>query len=150
MKVQFKYGIKTYSGTLDEMTYGSYRDDNICIGRKYVSPTLNANNTLRGEISKNLAAIYALVSSDYKDDLKAYAGKHAALVPSDKIPPTSFAIWMRMMYLYSELDDGHVDLSSVTYTDLQTLGTDIASIAAAISNGYLPEVNGGDALTAIM
>ena len=150
MKVTFKYGIKTYSGTVDEMTYGSFRDDNLCIGRKYVMPTLTANNTLRGTIIKNLAAIYGSLSSSYKDDLKVYAAKNAVNVPKDKLPPTSFAIWMRMMYLFSELDSGHVDLATVTYTDLQTVGADIASIAEAVVNGYLPEVSGADSLTATM
>ena len=34
MKVKFKYGIQTYSGTVDEMVYGSYRDGKLCIGRE--------------------------------------------------------------------------------------------------------------------
>ncbi len=38
MKVKFKYGIQTYSGTVDEMTFGSYRKGTLCIGRKYVIP----------------------------------------------------------------------------------------------------------------
>lgn len=150
MKVTFKYGIKTYSGTVDEMTYGSYNDGGVCIGRKHVTPNITANNTLRGTIMKNLGAIYGSLSSSYKDDLKVYAQKHAALVPADKIAPTTFAIWMRMMYLFSELDSGHVDLATVTYTDLQTVGADIASIAEAVVNGYLPEVSGADSLTATM
>lgn len=150
MKVTFKYGIKTYSGTLDEMTYGSYNDGGLCISRKHVTPALTANNTLRGAIMKNLSAIYGSLSSSYKDDLKTYARKNAANVPSHKLAPTSFAIWMKMMYLFSELDSGHVDLSTVTYTDLQTVGADIASIALAVVNGYLAEVSGADTLTAIM
>ena len=49
MKVKFKYGIQTYSGTIDEMVYGSYRDDKLCIGREYVYPTPEReNNALLG------------------------------------------------------------------------------------------------------
>jgi hypothetical protein len=33
MRVTFKYGIKTFSGTIDSMVYGAYRDGNLCIGR---------------------------------------------------------------------------------------------------------------------
>lgn len=150
MKVQFKYGIKTYSGTLDGMTYASFNDDSVCIGRKYASPTLNANNTLRGNIVKNLAEVYSSVSSAYKVDLKTYATRNKVNVAAGKIPPTSFAIWMQMMYLFSKLDSGHIDLSTVTYTDLQTLGADIASIAEAITNGYLANVADADELTASM
>lgn len=150
MKVTFKYGIKTYSGTIDEMTYGSFRDDNLCIGRKYVSPTLTANNTLRGTIIKNLADVYSSLSSGYRDDLKTYAAKNISNVPKDKLPPTAFAIWMKMMYLFAELDEGHIDLSTVTYSDLQTLGADIDTIALAVENGYLANVEGADALVATM
>lgn len=150
MKVLFKYGIKTYSGTVDEMTYGSFNDGGLCIGRKFVTPTLTNNNTLRGTILKNLAAIYGSLSTGYKADLKTYARKNAALVPADKLAPTSFAIWVKMMYAFSELDEGHIDLSSITYTDLQTVGTDIESIALAVTNGYLEPVTGYDALTATM
>ncbi|PKN74082.1 MAG: hypothetical protein CVU50_00460 [Candidatus Cloacimonetes bacterium HGW-Cloacimonetes-3] len=67
MKVQFKYGIKTYSGTADEMTYGSYRDGSVCIGRKYVVPSLTAQNTSLGAKLKNLADVFGDCSSGYKD-----------------------------------------------------------------------------------
>ncbi len=67
MKVNLKYGIKTYSGTIDEMTYArSYRKNTICIGRKYVKPRLTDQNTLIGSKMKNLAIIYEDVSDSYK------------------------------------------------------------------------------------
>ena len=40
MKVKLKYGIATYSGTIDEITFGSYKDDTLCIARKWVMPRL--------------------------------------------------------------------------------------------------------------
>ena len=150
MKVLFKYGIKTYTGTLDEMTYGSYRDGSLCIGRKYVIPAETAQNASVAEISKNLATVYASCSAGYKADLKTYARKHEALVPAGKLAPNAYAIFVRMMYLFSELDSGHVDLASVSYADLQTIGADIASVADAVGSGYLPKVAGADALTAEM
>jgi hypothetical protein len=150
MKVQFKYGIKTYSGTADEMTYGSYRKGSLCIGRKYVMPRTTAQNTSMGAKIKNLADVFGDCSSDYKDDLKVYAGKYEALVPKDKLAPSSFAIFVKMMFLFSKLDSEHIDLATVTYSDLQTLGGDIASIADAVDNGYLPNVPGADELTATM
>jgi hypothetical protein len=150
MKVIFKFGIKTYSGTVDEMTFGSYRKHSLCIGRKYVTPKLTANNTLMGTVMKNLADVYGDVSSDYKDDLKVYAQRNSANIPSGKIPPTSFAIFVKMLYLFSELDSEHIDLATVTYSDLQTLGGDIASIADAVENGYLANVVDADELTATM
>lgn len=150
MKVTFKYGIKTFSGTLDDMTFGSFREASLCIGRKYVIPTLTANNTAKGTITKNLAEIWSGVSSGYKTDLKAYAAKNAANIPKGQLAPTCFAIWMQMLYLYSKLDEGHVDLSTVTLNDLQTLATDIGTVKDAVLNGYLHEVPGSELLTATM
>ncbi|MCK9310485.1 MAG: hypothetical protein M0P99_09445, partial [Candidatus Cloacimonetes bacterium] len=120
MKVQFKYGIKTYSGTADDMTYGSYRDGDVCIGRKYKSPRITTQNTTMGAKLKNLANVYGDISSDYKNDLKAYAIKHEKLVTRDKLAPNAFAIFVKMMFLFSKLDEGHIDLSTLTYSDLQT------------------------------
>jgi len=146
MKVKFKFGIQTYSGTVDEMVFGSYRNGTLCIGRKYVYPTITENNTSKGTIMKNLATVWADVSSGYKDEMKTYALRNAVNIPKNMLPPTSFSIWLKMMFLFSELDSGHIDLSTVTYTDIQTVGEDILSIAVAVENDYLASVEGADEL----
>lgn len=150
MKTKFKYGIATYSGTIDEITFGSYRKDTVCIARKYVVPRLTANNTLMGTTLKNLAAVWSDVSVGYKDELKIYAGKNVVNTPKGKLPPTAFSIWVKMLFLFHELDEGHIDLSTITYTDLLTVGDDIINIAAAVENGYLAKVDGADELTSNM
>ena len=48
MKVKFKYGIRTFSGTVDEMTYGSFKKGKVCIGRRWVMPRLTDNNAALG------------------------------------------------------------------------------------------------------
>ncbi len=146
MKVTFKYGIQTYSGTIDEMTFGSYREDTVCIGRKYVSPRLTENNTRIGAIATNLASVWEEVSSGYKEEMVTYSQRNAVNIPKGKLPPTSFAIWMKMLFLFSKLDSGHIDLTTVTYSDLQTVGEDILSIAVAVENGYLQAVADADEL----
>jgi len=146
MKVKFNYGIRTYSGTIDEMTYGSYRHNSVCIGRKHVIPRLTEHNTQMGSTMKNLATVYADVSSGYKDELKLYAAKNAANVPAGTLPPTGYAIWVRMMFLFSKLGSGHIDLATLAYSDLATVGEDILSIATAVENGYLASVPGADSL----
>jgi hypothetical protein len=150
MKTKFKYGIATYSGTIDEITFGSYRDDTVCIARKYVIPRLTANNTLMGATLKNLATVWSDVSVGYKDEMKIYAARNVVNIPKGKLPPTSFSIWVKMLYLFSELGEGHIDLSTVTYSDLQTVGEDILNIAVAVENGYLENVDGADELTSNM
>lgn len=150
MKVKFNYGIKTYSGTLDNMTFGSYRKNSVCIGREYVSPRITENNLSMSAKMKNLALVFSSVSSGYKDDLKSYALANQANVPKGKLPPSSYAIFVQMMFKFAKLDEGHIDLATVTYGDLSTLGEDISTIAAAVSNGYLQSVPGANLLTATM
>jgi len=150
MKVIFKFGIKTYSGTVDDMTFGSYRKHSLCIGRKYVTPRITTQNTSMGAKIKNLANIYGDVTALYKADLKTYTAKYASIAPKDKLAPNAFAIFVKMLFLFSKLDEGHIELSTLTYTDLQTLGGDISSISDAVDNGYLPNVTGADLLIATM
>ena len=95
MKVNFKYGIRTYSGSMDEMTYGSYRKNTICIGRKKVIPRITENNTLIGSKTKNLAAIYASISGNYKQELKQYAQLNIVNVPKGNMPPNGFAFGLK-------------------------------------------------------
>lgn len=150
MKVKFNYGIRTYSGTLDEMTFGSYRKDSVCIARKYVVPRITENNTQMGSIMKNLATVYGEVSSGYKEELKLYTAKNVVNVPSGQLAPNTFAIWIKMMFIFSELNEGHIDLATVAYSDLQTVGEDILSISVAVQNGYLADVPGSETLTSNM
>jgi hypothetical protein len=150
MKVKFNFGIRTYSGTVDEMTFGSYRKHSLCIGRKFVIPRLTANNTLVGSVMKNLAKVYSACSEGYKADLKVYAYRNTANVPAGKMPPNAYAIFVKMMYLFAESDSEHIDLETITHSDLQTVGTDIATVADAVSNGYLANVPDADELVAIM
>ena len=154
MKVTFKFGIGSYSGTADGMVYAPTRNKMASIARLYVVPRTTANNTLRGNIMKNLADIWGSISSSYKNDMISYCNLWNTTYndPQDAFAPrrSSFAMFVDMMYLFAELDSGHVDLVTVTYTDLQTVGGDIASIAVAVVNGYLLSVPGANTFTATM
>lgn len=150
MKVKLKYGIRTYSGTTDGMTYCSYRKGTVCIGRKHTLPRPTAQNTSMGIIMKNLAKVYAAVSPGYKADLKTYAARYEKKVPSNKVAPGAYPLFVKMLFLFAELDAEHVDLATITHSDLLTVGSDIMSIADAVDNGYLPNVSGAAELTATL
>ena len=154
MKVLFKYGIGAMAGTIDEGVYRFSANKTGSIMRKYTYPRLTTNNTLRGAIMKNLATIWNSISSSYKDDMKVYCAIWNTTYKdtNDPFSPerSSFAMFLDMMYLFSELDSGHVDLETVTYTDIQTVGADITSIHIAVANGYLQPVSGSDNLTATL
>jgi len=151
MKVKLKYGISAYSGTIDEITFGSYKDGTICIARKWVLPRATEYNETLGNIAVNLSALYADISAGYKADLKTYAtlyGQQKA--DRRKLNPSAYALFIKMMYAFAEITGESVDLSSITCNDIQTLFTDLASIATAIEAGYLPNVSGADALTEVI
>ena len=142
MKVKFKYGIATYSGKLDEMVYGSYNDGKLCIGRDFVYPTLNANHELLGSVGANLSALWAEASAGYKADLKTYAHRNKMdNVPKTRLAPSAYALFIKLMYAWQADDPEHVELSSVTGTDVDSLGSKIASIKACVENGMLPAVS---------
>ncbi len=145
MKVKFKYGIRTYSGTLDEMTYGSYRKHSLCIGRKHVKPALTVQNDIMGAITKNLHAIYLDASTGYKADLKAYAKQNGKEnVKNTQMPPNSYALFIKMMYAWQEDSGGTVDLSSITLEDIQSTNAAVGTVADAIDAGYLKPVTNYD------
>ncbi|MDZ4182084.1 MAG: hypothetical protein U1B83_04340 [Candidatus Cloacimonadaceae bacterium] len=151
MKVKFKYGIATYSGTLDEMTYGNYRDGLLCIGRRWVMPTLTAHNENLGNISSNIAKVYSEVSDLYQADLKTYAKRNGREnVPRSKMPPTAYAIWIKLLWAWAEGEDPQIDLSALTIEDLETGGDKLATVADAVDNGLLKKVSNFDELTATL
>jgi hypothetical protein len=149
MKVKFKFGIKTYSGTVNDMTYGSYRNDNLCIGREYVYPKITENNTQKGLIVKNLSKQYHLLNPDYLADLKTYAERNGREnVPKTKLIPTAFALFLKMMYAWYESDPEHIDLTAVTLEDAVSADADVRTIARAVEAEFLPYVSVSDDLTA--
>lgn len=143
MKVKFKYGIRTYSGTLDEMTYGSYRNGKVCIGRTYVYPKLTDNNALRGNITKNLAKLWNLASGEYREDFKDYSRRYGSLKTAQrKLVPTGFAFFMKAMSAWAKDEDPALDLSTLTAEDMDNVGTKVSSVAECVENGYLVSVPG--------
>jgi hypothetical protein len=148
MKVKFKFGIKTYSGLADDMVYGSYRDDNLCIGRVYVYPTLTQNNHDKGKAVSNLAGIFRDAGADYLADLKKYATRNGQEnVPKDKLIPSAFALFMKMMYAWQKSDPTHVDLTTITIADIVSADADVRNISRAVEAEFLPLIATFDDLT---
>lgn len=141
MKVKFKYGIRTYSGTLDEMTYGSYRDGSVCIGRTWVYPKLTENNTLRGNVTKNLAKLWNMADSEYRNDFKVYSQRYGTLkVSGGKLVPTGFALFMKALNAWAKDEQPNLDLSTITAEDIDSMGEKVSTVAECVENGYLVSV----------
>lgn len=149
MKVTFKYNIGTYSGTLNGMTYGSFRDGNLCIGRQWVQPMVTPQQTALGTIAKNLSLLYSEASTAWKNDLKTYAYKYGKEhVGKTELPPTAYALFMKMMYAYRDQAAPNVDLDTLAFSDLETLVAPLLTVKGAVDAGLLPAVTGTDNLTA--
>ncbi|MDZ4121344.1 MAG: hypothetical protein U1C33_02920 [Candidatus Cloacimonadaceae bacterium] len=140
MKVKFKYGIRTYSGTLDEMTYGSFRNHMLCIGRQYVKPTATEQTLAMADILTNLGGIYREASEGYRNDLKTYAYRNRVNVARDKILPTAYALWIKMMFAWARESEGLINLADVTIEDIQATEAPVWKVADAIEAGYLKSV----------
>ncbi|HHV36401.1 MAG TPA: hypothetical protein GXX77_00975 [Candidatus Cloacimonetes bacterium] len=151
MKATFKYGIQTYSGTIDGLTYASYKDGQVCIARRYVKPRATEQNEEMASVSTNLSKIYNECSEEFKADLKTYSHLYATRhVAKDKLPPSSYAIYVKMMYAFLKHNSDHVGLDSIVLDDLIDLYPEVTSIKNAVNKRYLPKVNGYEALNASM
>ena len=149
MKVTFKYNIATYSGTLNEMTYSSFNDGEVCIGRQWVLPVVTPQQTSLGSIARNLSTLYAEASEAWKTDLKAYAQAYATEhVGRKQIAPSAYALFIKLMYSYKDYDSTNVDLDTLAFGDLETLVAPVITIKGSIEAGLLPNVNNSDTLTA--
>ncbi|HNX37746.1 MAG TPA: hypothetical protein PKI15_05235 [Candidatus Cloacimonadota bacterium] len=148
MKVTFKYNIGTYSGTLNEMTYGRYRDGMVCIGRKWVVPAVTPQQTALVDVAKNLSVLYKSLSLEYKANLKTYALRYGAEhVPLSELPPTCYAIFIKIMYAYQKSAGLTVNLATLTKSDLSTLSAPVVTIKDTVEAGLLPTVTDYEALT---
>jgi hypothetical protein len=148
MKVKFTYPVRTLSGKEDDTVFGSYRHDNLCLAKKFVYPTLTANNHNVGLIAQNLASVYHNVSPTYLQDLEKYVERNGKEnVPNTKIIPTDFSLFIKMMYAWFKSDPEHVDLTTVTIPDIIALDADVQTISSAVTAGFLPHIAVSDDLT---
>ena len=141
MKVRFKFGIKTFSGTSDEMTYGSYAKNTLCLGRQYVTPEYTANNQHVGAIGKNLASVFKNASAEYIADLKSYATRNGKEnFHYGKLALGAYVLFVKLMYAWYKTDPTHIDLTAVTIADIVTKDADVRTIKRAIDAGYIRSI----------
>ncbi|MBW6513846.1 MAG: hypothetical protein K0B87_03715, partial [Candidatus Syntrophosphaera sp.] len=108
-------------------------------------------NELLGSIARNLSTLYAAASVDYKADLKSYSQRNGSQnVPKTKLPPTAYAIFIKLMYAWQKADSEHVDLASLTASDIGTVGLGVVdTLKAAIDNDLLDSLSDYDDLTGV-
>ena len=148
MKVKFRFGIRTYSGTVDEMTYENCKQGRLCLGREYVVPKYTGQNQLLGAIMKNLASVYHSTSVEYNADLKTYVTRaRSYYMRTPKIQATAFSIFIQMLFAWYDTDPEHIDLSTVTVDDIVTKDADVRTLKRAIEAGFIKLIPVYDDLT---
>lgn len=144
MRVKFKYGIKSFSGTLDELTYANYESVNIVIGRKKLVSGDSEHKRDFGEIAIEISKLYRELSTGFMDDLRAYAKKMYRLKAfSDKIPGNAYSVFHKMMRSAIKDPESPIDVGNIyTGNILPGQYSRVNTIKEAVENGHLPVVPG--------
>lgn len=151
MKTTFKYGIMTYSGSIDGLTYSSFKNGQVCIARRYVKPRNTEQNVEMASTASNIAKLYKECSDEYRADLRTYSHLYASRhVAKDKLAPSSYAIFVQMMHKFQKRYPDNITLEDLVLDDLIELYPELTTVKGAIANGFLKPVSGSDALTAGM
>jgi hypothetical protein len=147
MRVKFKYKIQSYSGTLDNIVFGSYRSGEICIARKYFYPEHTEQNTSFGLISKNIAKLWKAGSEGFKTQLKIYSRWYKVYNSSNNSnSPGAYSLWIKIIYEWAK--DEHINLKNISPEEFLSLGTAIKTIKNCVDNGYLMLIPHYEILTA--
>lgn len=140
-KVKFTQNVAGMSGKIGEGVYMFSSKQGLGYTRPYVYPSITQNNTLMGSQMKNIAKVYSSVTQEYKDDLSDYAVEYHALAlyskPNSERAYSPYAIFVKMMYALQLSDPAHIDLATITLSDLKTLGV-ASCVGAQVDAGYLP------------
>ena len=119
--------------------------------RQYTYPTLTDNNKQRGDEIKNLKSLYNNLATDYKEELKLYARKYNNLPnyakPNSVRTSSAFAVYVMLIWNIEKSDPGHIDISTVTQSDLNLIVDGATSIALQVDEGYLLSVPGYEMYT---
>lgn len=138
----------TVTGIIGRVTTGVYyRAKSTVFGylRSWAYPTITTNMHTKGSYLKNIQLLWNAINPLYIADLKAYGLLYENLPvygdPYATRTKSCFAIWYKLLYAWSVAEAPAIDLATLTYEDLGTLGFPTA-LVDAIDAGYLPEVPG--------
>jgi len=147
MKVSFENGVSTYSGKYKEVVYQNWFNGQICYARQYAYPTLGSVHDEMKAISLNLNSLYLEADVNYIADLKAYAAKNSVQNRSrikrfaHKMP-SSKSLFIKCMWAWYDTDPTHIDLKTITISDMVTLESPVIKVVSCVDAGYLKRVTG--------
>ncbi len=151
MKVKFRFGIKSYSGTVDDFNYANFPDRNVVIGRMVPeSREITTQNEVIGNTSNKIAQFYSQVSSAYKQDLELYSLKlYKQKEYQGQLAGNKYSSFTKIMWAASKDPDLPVNLDALNIDDANLGSYDnILTVKTAVEKGYLPKIDGYEELTA--
>jgi len=154
-KVIFAPTISYMSGKLGEGVFSITKKPGISLIKKYTYPKITTHNNELGANVKNLSHIFAAyVTPYYKKEAKKYADEISKLEIPEK--PHKFRSANGMNYFIQSIVNAKksgifpMDISEITYYDIQIYGDPIICIAEAARNGFLQKTKNSDTYTATM
>jgi len=154
MKVFHSIGVGSYSGKNAQGVFMPSKKQGMSYLRQFTYPRITEGNHARGAELQNLAEIYKQCASGYIEELKLYALAYNNLPnysnPNSVRTSSAFAIFVQLCWNLSNAEPGHLDLATITFTDLTTVLDANTNIAAQVDAGYLLVVPGYTAWTTDM
>ena len=146
MRINYKYGIRTMSGKLDDLVHMAWNKGRVAVARLFVYPTLVEQHLTFGSIKENIATIWADCSVGFKNDLKEYAAQRVPYYTAEQIPAyANYAHFIRFLYAYRDANPA-IDLKEVTKGELELDGCP-TNAADLVTAGYLPPIADTTGLT---
>jgi len=138
MKVTFDDHIRTLSGKSHDGLYVfcSYKNDTICVRRKYVRPRITAHNRVYGSKFAKIGLLWRNVPESFKQSLRVYAQMYnRQLLPEKKLPLNMYNIFIKA------LCKGIVSLDMLDNIE-NVIAMYGSTVAEWIQNGLLDRVKG--------
>ena len=137
MKVHFKYGLKGYSGNVDEAIYYYNPKSKLTLMRPYVYPKLNHNNERTTNIMANLKLINP--SLGYRQNLRDYIMFYNESKDFGHKPLVGWnTAWLKLMFALQKAMPETVDLKTITREQIIDDDLPCKTVKAAIEAGLLP------------
>ncbi len=143
MKVKFNFGIKSYSGRIDDIIFANFADKSVVLARKLpLKRKLTEQNKVIRERMKRISTLYSVISEGYKNDLTAYCREMNRLEKyKNQLNIGRFGIFTKMLWAAYKDSQNPLSLDDLSPDNL-ILGvySQINTVSTAIENGYLPRV----------
>lgn len=141
MKVHFKYGLKGFSGNVDDAIYYYNPKSKLTLMRPYVYPKLNHNNERTTNIMANLKLINP--SEGYRQNLRDYIMFYNDSKDYGHKPLVGWNnAWLKMMFAMQKAMPMEVDLKTINRQQIIINDLPCRMLKTAIEFGLLPPMPG--------